>query len=212
MQSSKNPDLVSTSLAGETLGISVRTVQLWVDAGLLPAWKTAGGHRRISFKALEQLVKERQSVLSAVKCLDVPSVQKDEPPLSLYFASSNSRYRKRLEVDYPNGSSPLIVTNFSDVSSLLIEVGRRKPDAILFCADDFEVDAHKMALALCAGSLGLGCIPIGIFFRHVPSAHRASNASYGRPIYVMEGSFRKASDKFIARLFVSGAKRIGLEE
>jgi len=39
--------VVSTTEAARQLGVSVRTVQLWVESGRLMAWKTAGNHRRI---------------------------------------------------------------------------------------------------------------------------------------------------------------------
>lgn len=47
----------STREASEILGVSLRTVQLWVDSGILEAWKTAGGHRRISRASVEALQK-----------------------------------------------------------------------------------------------------------------------------------------------------------
>lgn len=37
----------TTREAADLLGVSVGTVQLWVENGLLRAWKTAGGHRRV---------------------------------------------------------------------------------------------------------------------------------------------------------------------
>ena len=40
-------EVVSTSDAARQLGVSVRTIQLWVESGRLAAWKTAGNHRRI---------------------------------------------------------------------------------------------------------------------------------------------------------------------
>ena len=40
-------DVCSTREAADRLGVSLRTVQLWSEAGLLRAWKTPGGHRRI---------------------------------------------------------------------------------------------------------------------------------------------------------------------
>lgn len=42
----------STSEAAEILGVSHKTVQLWVESGRLRAWKTAGGHRRILVSSL----------------------------------------------------------------------------------------------------------------------------------------------------------------
>lgn len=39
---------LSTRQVAHMLGVTVRTVQLMVDRGDLQAWKTPGGHRRIS--------------------------------------------------------------------------------------------------------------------------------------------------------------------
>lgn len=41
------------------LGVSLRTVQVWVDGGLLEGWRTIGGHRRITKASVEQLMKGR---------------------------------------------------------------------------------------------------------------------------------------------------------
>jgi excisionase family DNA binding protein len=58
-----NDELMTTREAAEALGVAVRTVQLWVEAGVLTAWKTAGGHRRIPRAALEELLVERNKVM-----------------------------------------------------------------------------------------------------------------------------------------------------
>ena len=42
--------------AAQLLGVALRTVQLWTEAGLLQGWKTAGGHRRISRESVQRLV------------------------------------------------------------------------------------------------------------------------------------------------------------
>jgi excisionase family DNA binding protein len=46
---------LTTREAAERLGVSMRTVQLWVEAGVIPAWKTPGGHRRIPADAIDRV-------------------------------------------------------------------------------------------------------------------------------------------------------------
>ena len=56
----------TTREAATLLGVSVGTTQLWVDHGLLSAWKTPGGHRRVARDSVEKLLYVRmQSVVSA---------------------------------------------------------------------------------------------------------------------------------------------------
>lgn len=47
-------DHMSTLEAARVLGLAVRSVQLMVDRGDLEAWKTPGGHRRISRTSIER--------------------------------------------------------------------------------------------------------------------------------------------------------------
>jgi excisionase family DNA binding protein len=49
----------STAYVARRLGVSVPTVQRWVDAGHLRAWKTIGGHRRIDAASAEQLFRSQ---------------------------------------------------------------------------------------------------------------------------------------------------------
>ena len=44
---SDSDPFLTTSEAAQRLGVTLRTVQLWVDAGKLQAARTPGGHRRI---------------------------------------------------------------------------------------------------------------------------------------------------------------------
>ncbi|WP_019899093.1 response regulator [Methylotenera mobilis] len=44
----KTLDLMTTTDVAKALGVTVRSVQLWVEQGALEGWKTPGGHRRIT--------------------------------------------------------------------------------------------------------------------------------------------------------------------
>lgn len=48
----------TTREAAGMLGVSIGTVQLWVESGLLKAWKTAGGHRRVLRDSIEQILRK----------------------------------------------------------------------------------------------------------------------------------------------------------
>lgn len=51
----------STRQIAEELGVSVQTVQRWVDSGRLKAWKTPGGHRKIDAASADELIRAMRS-------------------------------------------------------------------------------------------------------------------------------------------------------
>jgi excisionase family DNA binding protein len=59
------PRSYTTVDVAKRLGVSLQTVQRWVDAGHLRAWKTLGGHRRIEAAGAERLFKEQGDRLGA---------------------------------------------------------------------------------------------------------------------------------------------------
>lgn len=42
-----NSSIITTAQAAKILGVSARTAQLWIESGVIPSWKTPGGHRRM---------------------------------------------------------------------------------------------------------------------------------------------------------------------
>lgn len=52
-------DTYTTRQAADALGMAVRSVQLMVDRGDLQAWKTSGGHRRISRASVDAWLARR---------------------------------------------------------------------------------------------------------------------------------------------------------
>lgn len=54
------PEHYSTLEVARLLGMAVRSVQMMVDRGELDAWKTPGGHRRISRESVQRWIDSRQ--------------------------------------------------------------------------------------------------------------------------------------------------------
>jgi excisionase family DNA binding protein len=57
----------TTIEAAGLMGVAVRSVQLMVDRGELDAWKTSGGHRRISRESVQRWMAARQTGKSHVQ-------------------------------------------------------------------------------------------------------------------------------------------------
>jgi excisionase family DNA binding protein len=62
-----NQDFLTTKQAAIKLGVSLPTVQAWVESGVLPAWKTVGGHRRIPLDAIEFMLVKQQEAMDAAR-------------------------------------------------------------------------------------------------------------------------------------------------
>jgi len=58
MKPAVDKPVYTTRTAAHQLGVSLRTVQLWVDNGILQAWKTPGGHRRVTISSVKKLLQQ----------------------------------------------------------------------------------------------------------------------------------------------------------
>jgi excisionase family DNA binding protein len=53
------PPSISTLEAAKRLGVTVPTIQRWLDQGELRGWKTPGGHRRIALSSVQAYIDSR---------------------------------------------------------------------------------------------------------------------------------------------------------
>ena len=84
-------DYCGTTYAAKLLGLSVATVQSLVERGEIPAWKTLGGHRRLSLRALNNYLKKHSPQLAQAdpdprQRLNVLVVEDEELTRELYVA------------------------------------------------------------------------------------------------------------------------------
>ncbi len=52
------PPTCSTREASKMLNVAASTVQIWVETGCLEAWKTPGGHRRVTLASIDRLLEK----------------------------------------------------------------------------------------------------------------------------------------------------------
>jgi excisionase family DNA binding protein len=84
-------DYCGTTYAAKLLGLSVATVQSLVEKGEIEAWKTLGGHRRLSLRAINAYLQKNSPQLAQADAdprhrLRVLVVEDDEAARELYKA------------------------------------------------------------------------------------------------------------------------------
>jgi excisionase family DNA binding protein len=81
-------EFYSTRDAAERLGVSIKTAQSWVETGVLQAWKTPGGHRRIHRDSVDALLRERaktpRTPAQSKRGFTILAVDDDPQMLKLY--------------------------------------------------------------------------------------------------------------------------------
>ena len=131
----ENKEVVGTIEAARLLGVSVRTIQLWVEKGMLSAWKTPGGHRRIL----------RSSLDTALAARDAGVVRQDDSDtLSMLIVEDDqtmqSYYTALVEILRPDAE----VRMASDGYEGLVELGRFAPRVMLVDVDMPGMDGITM--------------------------------------------------------------------
>jgi len=126
---------ITTKEAALLLGVSLRTVQLWVESGVIKAWKTAGGHRRIPQSAIAKLLEQQRSDLkeeSHPKTLKVLVVE-DEPGLLEFYHLRIASWGLNCQV-----------FTAKDGYEGLLQVGEHKPDLIISDLLMPDMDGFRM--------------------------------------------------------------------
>ena len=121
--------LLTTREAAQRLGVSLRTVQLWVEAGTLPAGRTPGGHRRIRLSAVEALA--HRSGLRPAAPTSLSMAAAGTAPLDLLLvASSVDQLHLWQEVLQPLGSA-ISIRGANNGYTGLLQLGRKSPDLLV---------------------------------------------------------------------------------
>ncbi|MFZ4624865.1 MAG: response regulator [Rhodoferax sp.] len=119
----------TTREAATLLGVSVGTVQLWVESDLLQAWKTAGGHRRVLRDSVDSLLR---------RAPDQPAV----PPPNTWPVSKPRQFKvlvveddadllRLYQVNLSRWPMQPNVTCLDNAVAALLMMGRGGPDLLI---------------------------------------------------------------------------------
>lgn len=115
-------NVCSTRQAADILGVSLRTVQLWVEQGDLYAWKTQGGHRRVSVASIDALLAKRGRG-------EIPAPEARF--ISVLIVEDNKALRMLYEATIRKWGIPVYVRAVNDGFEALVAIGEQKPDLII---------------------------------------------------------------------------------
>jgi len=117
-------EVCTTQRAAELLGISVSTVQQLVEAGVIEAWKTKGGHRRIPLAAV--LAYKAQPASAAA-----PQPRPQHEAAAILVVEDDPMQRQLYESQLALWGLPAKVTFCENGYQALLEIARRQPDILL---------------------------------------------------------------------------------
>lgn len=140
--------MLTTREAALRLGVSLRTVQLWVEADILPAARTPGGHRRIPYNAVEALALStglggEEVPRSALRRQEARALQEDAPlrasadagqagaPMDVLLVADDTDWQMRCaEAMAPYGRA--VQLRFAETGYLaLLQIGQKAPDLLI---------------------------------------------------------------------------------
>jgi excisionase family DNA binding protein len=142
----------TTREAAQLLGVSLRTAQLWAESGLLEAWKTDGGHRRISRASVQRLLDggtpaqrpEDPTRTSHLERLKVLVVEDDSILLKLY------------KTVIASWNLPVEVITAGNGIEGLIRVGKDAPDLMITDLSMPGMDGFQLIRNLASSSFREG--------------------------------------------------------
>lgn len=134
----------TTRDAARLLGVSLRTAQLWAESGLLTAWKTEGGHRRITLESVEKLLAGRPSIT-------VPGaggvLERDAQP-HILVAEDDPVFQELYQSMLGKWPLPPRVTLAGNGFDALIRIGLDHPDLLISDLDMPGMDGFEMLRAI----------------------------------------------------------------
>jgi len=132
-------DWLSTREASVKLSCSLSQVQKMVEGGILSAWKTSGGHRRIPVSEIERVLGERDKGIGggpADSQFRILVAEDDEATLKLYSRKFSS------------WNLPIEIISATDGYSAILLMAKQKPHLVIMDLRMPRMDGYQAIKAI----------------------------------------------------------------
>lgn len=146
----------TTRDAAEMLGVSLRTTQLWVDSGILEAWRTEGGHRRITIASVERLLRQNRPANETSVNAVAPSTSVDLGRLRILVVEDDNTLLKLYRIHMAGWNMPIEVMTAANGYDALVLIGREQPDLMIADLNMPGMDGFQMVRSLSNSSFREG--------------------------------------------------------
>lgn len=124
-------ETVTTREAAQILDISLRTAQLWVESGVLKAWKTAGGHRRILRSSIDELLRKRTRDTSQMKGPDAPKNVSEGGKFKILVVEDDPALGRLYQLTIAGWSPPVELRAVKNGWEALLAIGEDPPNTLI---------------------------------------------------------------------------------
>lgn len=168
-------EFVGTKDAAALLGMSVSSVQKLVESGVLPGWRTQGGHRRIPMEAIKrELAKSRDAHAPAPAQVLRLLVVEDNAVICAAYAKMILQWGGLVEVSYA-----------ADGAQALLLLAQTRPDILITDLAMKPIDGRLLVQAIRANEqlAHLRVVVVsGVLDAEKPHGFDARTVVYAKPL------------------------------